>query len=603
MSLGNKCLIVVGIVFLAANGISATPEGDLRLGKMVDRLIEDPSGFPESVNHPRFFQHILDAATAGRAYPIDCLTPLAVEINHRHDFLEFRRGLVQRLGAPPELQSPEMIQVGDWLQVHYTTDISSPDSVDGWDANHNGIPDVVDRIAHAADSYYDIAVRRYGFLAPDGSGESAAAPWDIYLIRLPDPVHGLTLPPEWSASREAEGGLILLDPDELMRPESSGTIPHQLAHASLFAYSGRLPAWWGEASAVWLEKEITNDLTSHGRSVEARLRSPQTSLATDAVELLPGGYLWPLFLAEAHGDDPALIRRIWEQASDPDSGSVRAITDGILRNTKGVSFEAAFQRFAIWNSFTGRKDDGRHYRFGSHLPDPASPSLYETFPSVASPEDTTLAPLATRVITLEGRATRGGLDFHFFGQEENRWQIAALVGNPEHQRPSYFLDIGIDEMNRGRLRLPWDDMTRLTVFIQNLGSESDRDGHIGFTALHDPHYPFTLSGFGARGEQGQVVLEWATTAEQDLLGWNLYRSSDPLRGFSRVNRLLVPGGGDSREPTHYLFVDDAPAPGRQVYYYLEGITLEGFAQRSHIVGTRSLPSGRAVPARGRIPSP
>lgn len=581
--------MAAGIVFLVASGVAAAPDEVLHLGRMVDRLAEDPSGFPRSLSDLRFLQQVLDSATAGEAYPIGCLTPLAGELHRRQDFIEKRPALLERLEGRPELQTPESVRVGDWLVVHFTTDISSPHSVDGWDGNHNGIPDVVDRVAVAAESFFDIAVRRYGFTVDGGPHESGTVPLDLFLMRLPDPVRGMTLPPAAAASGQPDLPVILVDPDALMQEGSWGTVPHQLAHASLFSYTVRLPAWWEEGSAVWLEKEVTNDMASHGRSVAARLRSPQTSLATDAVELLPGGYLWPLFLVEAHGDDPSIVRRIWERAADPDSGTLRAIADGVLRNAGEASFEAAFMRFAIWNSYTGRRDDGQHYLFGSHLPEPASPSTYDTFPSVARPEDTALPPLATRVISLEGRATRGGLDFHFFGQEDSRWQVAAMAGDPENPRRAYFLELPVDEMSRGRLRLPWNDMSRLTIFIQNVGTESDGAGRIGFTALHDPGYPFTLAGFSARGEQGQVVLEWATTEEADLLGWNIYRSLDPLQGFTRVNRLLLPGGGDSREQTNYMFVDDTAAPGGQVYYYLEGITLTGFSQSSHIVGTRSLP--------------
>ncbi|MBI4161388.1 MAG: hypothetical protein HY509_02965 [Acidobacteria bacterium] len=574
-----------GLFLLAGIGLGAPPEG-VRLRQMADRLEGLPEGAHSAPGTPQFYREFLDLATAGQPYPIGCLTPLAAEIRGRVRGSGAAADLLRRLETPPRLETGERVRLGTWLHAHYTIDPAEANGLDAWDENGNGIPDFVDRLAWEAEGFTDLAVTQYGFAPPPRTPGSGLPEWEIHLVRLPDPIRGVTIPGP-PASRGA--GLILLDPDELSRPEAAHALAHQLAHALLFSIAPGLPPWWQEASAVWLEKEATNDFASDSASVAARLLAPHRSLATDEVGLLPGGYLWPMFLAEAFPGGPGVVRRIWEEAAGDPSPDLLEVTDRVLRAGNGDGLEAALLRFAVWNRFTGRRDDGSHYRFAAHLPDPGPPSLYDAYPAVARPEDTRVEPLGTRVLALEGNAARGGMEFHFYGQEGTRWQAGALAQPRDRSRRPYFLEVPVGEDHRARFRLPWDDVASVTVFLQNLGREPERDGRIGFTALYDPNYPFTLAGFGARPEQGQVVLDWSTSAEQDLLGWNLHRSTDPLRGFTRVNRLLLPGGGDSLEPTHYLFIDDSVRPGRQVYYYLEGITLDGFVQRSHIVGTRSLP--------------
>ncbi len=450
----------------------------------------------------------------------------------------------------------------------------------------------MDQIAAVANSFFDIAGTGLGFPPPGLQADGTVVPYDLYLVRLPEPVYGFTIPSIAAAEPSAESppGYLVIDPGESHgRKNLRGIVAHQLAHAALFRFSSLMPAWWQEASAVWLEREITQDLAGYRSSLAERLRNPHLSLASDSLQLMQGAFLWPQYLVESTGN-PFLIRNLWEEAALHQEVSPRVLTDLVLDRLNGGSFQESFLGFGLWNLYTGKRDDGNHYRYGSHFPDPAPPSQYDSYPAVARWEDTTVERLGTRLLSLEADTLRGGLEFHFFGEEGTPWQVAALVQSPGSPSQIFFQEVALDSRNQGTLRVPWDDAERVILVIQNLDPGPGLEHRIGFTSLLDPHYPFVLSGFGARGENGQIVLEWSSTREQDLLGWNIYRSGDPVRGFSRVNILLLPGGGDSRETTNYLFVDNDANPGRHYFYYLEGITLEGYSQRSHIVGGRSLPA-------------
>jgi len=80
-----------------------------------------------------------------------------------------------------------------------------------------------------------------------------------------------------------------------------------------------------------------------------------------------------------------------------------------------------------------------------------------------------------------------------------------------------------------------------------------------------------LEGFDAHAERGKIAVEWWTSFEHDLAGWNLYRvAGDELP--TRVNEeLIAPYQYD------YRFIDGAAAAGREVCYYLEAVSLSGEA--------------------------
>jgi len=84
-----------------------------------------------------------------------------------------------------------------------------------------------------------------------------------------------------------------------------------------------------------------------------------------------------------------------------------------------------------------------------------------------------------------------------------------------------------------------------------------------------------LASFTARGEAGQVRLEWATAAETDHLGFHVWRAADPE---SAPARLTGPGElVTGRSP--YAYVDRAAEPGRSYAYWIEAVDRDGGTER------------------------
>lgn len=87
-----------------------------------------------------------------------------------------------------------------------------------------------------------------------------------------------------------------------------------------------------------------------------------------------------------------------------------------------------------------------------------------------------------------------------------------------------------------------------------------------------------LFNFEAQPEVGGVHLRWETGFEGWLLGFNLYRSEDPLASIEqavKVNSALILPHSLSGLPGGYEFFDPTAQPGRQYTYWLEALSLDG----------------------------
>jgi hypothetical protein len=77
-----------------------------------------------------------------------------------------------------------------------------------------------------------------------------------------------------------------------------------------------------------------------------------------------------------------------------------------------------------------------------------------------------------------------------------------------------------------------------------------------------------LASFGGYVRDGRAVLTWATAAEYNHAGFNLYREA-PDAGRVKVNDSLIVG------ESPYRFVDGSVGPGASYRYYLEDVDLNG----------------------------
>ena len=85
-----------------------------------------------------------------------------------------------------------------------------------------------------------------------------------------------------------------------------------------------------------------------------------------------------------------------------------------------------------------------------------------------------------------------------------------------------------------------------------------------------------VSSFTAQKQGDVIVLQWETSNELDIIGFNLYRSVTSKRstGNQALNKSLIqvrtPGSLDGNP---YHFVDTEIEPGTMYYYWLEIVKL------------------------------
>ncbi len=108
-----------------------------------------------------------------------------------------------------------------------------------------------------------------------------------------------------------------------------------------------------------------------------------------------------------------------------------------------------------------------------------------------------------------------------------------------------------------------------------------------------------LASFTARGEAGQVRLEWATGSETDHLGFHVWRADDPAGERVRLTAAgaLVTG----RSP--YTYVDRTAAPGVSHAYWIEAVDRAGGTERYGPVVTAALAPALELALHRITPNP
>ena len=99
-------------------------------------------------------------------------------------------------------------------------------------------------------------------------------------------------------------------------------------------------------------------------------------------------------------------------------------------------------------------------------------------------------------------------------------------------------------------------------------------------------------GLQARGEIGRIDLTWFDSAEEDLQGYNVYRSRVSGAGYERLEL-----AGSSFTTGQTSYVDESVDPGAEYFYKISAVTSAGESELSVFVGAEVLPDdvGPGVP--------
>ena len=318
------------------------------------------------------------------------------------------------------------------FRFHYTT--VGPHAPPLEDVNPmNGVPDYVDLCAEAHERSFQIEVNLMGFKKPfddfwvaENGGNHK---YDVYLFQFPalgftttDWFNGRVLPtvvtfgPYFAINSRLYDYFGKLEGRRYMET----TTAHEFLHGIQFAYNARMPGWFMEASATWIESKVydggriddlddipdpdefdeTDAYDYYARQLGIFLDQPDIALDSLVGLHEYAAVIWVFYMAERFDVD--IVRQIYEEAT---TGSYREFGNFLDAFTNhGTTLVEAFKTFTVWNYFTHDRDDGKHYLNGHRFPPVVihPHDVHNTYPvrvewdSEAMPE-----PFSSRYIVFE----------------------------------------------------------------------------------------------------------------------------------------------------------------------------------------------------------
>ena len=304
-------LILPMVTLLAATEIRSAGKEDLRISDFYSNPSSSDTSHASSRRSDQTARQI-DNLLDGKNLPIPCASSLLQELRrHREGLGDATRDALRSLSQRPSLPRDGNRPTRDGrYRIHFTSELSSPDAIAASDRDFNGVPDLVDQVEEALERSESEIVQRLGWPAP-ASGPRGDR-YDIYLVSLGAGRQGLTVPDRDIPSTPQDDAFshILLD-SHLEGDAVLSAVSHQISHASLLGLSTRSPAWWTEATAAWLEVQVTGNPAPQREALAARLERLDASLSTDSLLLSLGDLLWASYLAEQREGKGEEIRQIW----------------------------------------------------------------------------------------------------------------------------------------------------------------------------------------------------------------------------------------------------------------------------------------------------
>ena len=605
-ALAGAAIILVSGAALTAGPAFASARGETPTLRELERGWTRPTPLLPASAGPTSSARVEAISALGGGQGVKgCVTPLMIALSQRASRLnQPTRKLLDRATSTPTSGSPRQVFTADGeFLIHFWTEPGSQDAVQSADDDLNGLPDGVEKLgAELSDVLADFVHVLDWPPAPSPSrdrlkilGEAV----DVYLVALDSTTggaEGFTMPLEHAGRApgsirgevpEGADAAIYLDSRlASLNVSSRAAVAHQVAHLVQIRDSAKESPWWYEASALWLQDRLEGTAPALAARFGADAWRRGAGLFEERLAMDPQAFLWPHYVTTSTGGGPDLIRKLWqEMASVPGNNTVEAM-DRVLRRLVDTTLAEEIRVFNIWNLFLGQADDGQHYSFGRLMPTPSGDATYEVFPARGASPGGMLAPTGAAVVRLLGDGSRGGLRVRVDGGEGAEWNATLIVyfTNPAHDVRAVPLEF--DETGRVEIAFPWRRVAAADLVIQNLAMPGALPAGYSFSIDHDPIIPYDLMSFGATESAQGALISWSTEDEERLAGWNVFRGSALLGPFVKINSYLIPAAGQTGLGMTYLFMDSSVEPRHKYYYYLEGITLEGFTETSNPTGVR-----------------
>lgn len=359
-------------------------------------------------------------------------TELAMEI--RDKWTLFDSGQQAALSAMlyrPSLDSVYTSLSGRF-RIYY--DATGAETVPPEDADENGIPDYVQRIAAYADSSAKVYDDYLGYLPPviDTSGGNIA--YDIYLVAIA--AYGATIPEspgdsawnDYSAYTMIHRNFYGFAPNDDPEGDTIGaqkvTCAHEYFHAVQLAYDYDTPnnLWWMEATSTAMEEYIFPEVNDNFLYLPYFFNFPARSLRSTENYHMYGSFIWPLYLNNRFSE--LVIKYTWEACRN---NTPEIALDSALA-LYGKTTADVFSDFVTSNYFTGSQAKSiSYYPDAAMYPRPAldqniSGVLFDSIEPNVRPDGLAANYLELTVDT----ADRGIIEFILDGSDLVRWGLSAI---------------------------------------------------------------------------------------------------------------------------------------------------------------------------------
>jgi Family of unknown function (DUF6055) len=227
------------------------------------------------------------------------------------------------------------------------------------DADGNGLPDFVQRVASVAEHVYAVENGQLGWRKPkcDGRRGGLTCRTDVYLDEIGGAFFGYAelddgqATPRHRLPRRMHGYLVLDNdyaasefPGTTQEHDLEVTFAHEYAHILQFGYDAYQEAWFAESTAVWMEDQVYNRINGYLRYVRRWVSRYDTPLTASSIKGY-GSAVWNKWLARRYGS--AIVRSAWARAihTRPGGFSIAAY-DSAIRAAGHSDFNRDFARFA-----------------------------------------------------------------------------------------------------------------------------------------------------------------------------------------------------------------------------------------------------------------
>ena len=310
--------------------------------------------------------HLLDIAKNGRN--IDYNDKVKLEA------LGFNFGsrLISRGGSErPESIGLDKFLDSEYFRFHYST--SGPHAVDTKDIDNNLRPDYVEEVIKVFDYVADKLHNEMGYTRPPSDGyysstrdKGGSNHYDIYIRSIPSKYYGYVQPEEYSQGNGDN------ERSELRNEKNAFTsymairnnykkfslselenikvtAAHEYFHAIQFGYDGWEKPWLLEASAIWMEEEIYDEINDCYQYMKDWFKYPHKSLDESGFHWY-GSFIFFEYI-EQHMGGSDTIRKIMEASVQSNSkekdGSHLAINQALKLNNH--SFQKALNGMSVAN--------------------------------------------------------------------------------------------------------------------------------------------------------------------------------------------------------------------------------------------------------------